>query len=209
MISKDSHWVSRKLNKGLDFHRRGLLEQAKDIYFEIIKIDKKNFDALQLLGALELEKNQYESALKFLTMALDQNKLNTNTYYNLGMVLHKLNQLEEARGAYDKAIELNENFYDAYTNKGNVLKDLGDIELAINCYEKAISINPNEFNGLQLMQVAIDSANIAETIYSANSNVPNSGYQLKKLLSAPVQMKSTFDITFPDCIAPSLNNFVI
>lgn len=60
-----------------------------------------------------------------------------------------------------------------------------------------IRINPNEFNGLQLMQVAIDSANIAETIYSANSNVPNSGYQLKKLLSAPVQMKSTFDITFP------------
>jgi hypothetical protein len=60
-----------------------------------------------------------------------------------------------------------------------------------------IRLNPNEFNGLQLMQVAIESANLAEMIYSANANVPSSGYQLKKLLNAPVQMKSTFDIVFP------------
>lgn len=60
-----------------------------------------------------------------------------------------------------------------------------------------IRLNPNEFNGLQLMQVAVESANLAEVIYSANSNVPSSGYQLKKLLNAPVQMKSTFDIVFP------------
>lgn len=60
-----------------------------------------------------------------------------------------------------------------------------------------IRLNPNEFNGLQLMQVAVESANLAEVIYSANSNVPSSGYQVRKLLNAPVQMKSTFDVVFP------------
>lgn len=60
-----------------------------------------------------------------------------------------------------------------------------------------IRINPNEFNGLQLMQVAVESANIAEKIYSLNSNTPGSGYQIKKILNAPVQVNSTLDINFP------------
>lgn len=59
-----------------------------------------------------------------------------------------------------------------------------------------IRINPNEFDGLQLMQVAIESANLAEKIYSAFSNIPSSGYQIKKLLKSPVQVTSTLDITF-------------
>mgnify|MGYP000492053999 CR=1 FL=1 len=44
-----------------------------------------------------------------------------------------------------------------------------------------IRINPNEYDGLQLMQVVIESANIAERIYSSNSNVPSSGYEKKKI----------------------------
>ena len=45
-----------------------------------------------------------------------------------------------------------------------------------------IRINPNEYDGLQLMQVVVESANIAERIYSSNSNVPSSGYQKRKIL---------------------------
>lgn len=59
-----------------------------------------------------------------------------------------------------------------------------------------IRLNPNEFDGLQLMQVVIESANLAEKIYSSNSNVPSTGYQMKKLLTAPVQINSTLDISF-------------
>lgn len=168
MTSKNSYWASKKLNEGLEFHRKGLLEKAKDIYLKIIKNDKTNFDALQLLGALELQRNKYENALEFLKKALNLNKKNANLYYNLGMVLHKLNQLEEARGAYDKAIDLNEKFNDAYTNKGNVLKDLGEIELAINCYEKAISINPNEFKAYSNKAAALK---IKEKYADAMSNI--------------------------------------
>jgi len=60
-----------------------------------------------------------------------------------------------------------------------------------------IRINPNEINGLQLMQVLIESSNIAERLFSSDSNVPSSGYQLKQLLNAPIGFKSTLDITFP------------
>lgn len=60
-----------------------------------------------------------------------------------------------------------------------------------------IRINPNEYDGLQLMQVVIESANIAERIYSSNSNVPSSGYQKRKILLSPVKVSSVLDINFP------------
>jgi hypothetical protein len=60
-----------------------------------------------------------------------------------------------------------------------------------------IRINPNEYDGLQLMQVVIESANIAERIYSSNSNVPSSGYEKKKILLSPVKINSVLDISFP------------
>jgi hypothetical protein len=60
-----------------------------------------------------------------------------------------------------------------------------------------IRINPNEYDGLQLMQVVIESANIAERIYSSNSNVPSSGYEKKKILLSPVKINSVLDINFP------------
>ncbi len=57
-----------------------------------------------------------------------------------------------------------------------------------------IRVNPNEYNGLQLMQVLVESANLSETLYSGNSNVPSSGYQKTKILSAPIKVDSILDI---------------
>lgn len=57
-----------------------------------------------------------------------------------------------------------------------------------------IRINPNEYNGLQLMQVLVESSNISERLYSGNSNVPSSGYQKTKILSAPIKIDSVLDI---------------
>jgi hypothetical protein len=56
---------------------------------------------------------------------------------------------------------------------------------------------PSESNGLQLLQVAVESAGTAEKIYSLNSNNPVSGYAVKKLLKSPIMINSTVDINIP------------
>jgi len=60
-----------------------------------------------------------------------------------------------------------------------------------------IRIFPGESNGLQLLQVAIESANSAEKIFTLNSNNPVSGYQIKKILKQPLMINSTIDINIP------------
>lgn len=60
-----------------------------------------------------------------------------------------------------------------------------------------LRIFPSESNGLQLLQIAVESANTAENIYSLNSNNPVSGYGIKKILKAPILINSTVDINIP------------
>lgn len=75
-------------------------------------------------------------------------------------------------------------------------KTMVEIDLLKEIEMDVLRVSPNEFNGLQLMQVIIESANVAEKMYSGNSDISNSGYQIKKLLNSPMQIKSTVDITF-------------
>jgi hypothetical protein len=56
---------------------------------------------------------------------------------------------------------------------------------------------PAESNGLQLLQVAVEAASTAEKLYSFNSNNPVSGYEIKKILKAPLLLNSTLDINIP------------
>lgn len=60
-----------------------------------------------------------------------------------------------------------------------------------------IRISPNESNGLQLMQIAVESSNVVEKTFSLNSDNPVSGYQLKKLLKQPIIINSTIDVNIP------------
>jgi len=60
-----------------------------------------------------------------------------------------------------------------------------------------LRVFPGESNGLQLLQVAVEASGAAEKIYSLNSNNPISGYQIKKILNAPILVNSTVDINIP------------
>lgn len=60
-----------------------------------------------------------------------------------------------------------------------------------------LRVFPGESNGLQLLQVAVEASSTAEKIYSLNSNNPISGYQIKKILNAPILVNSTVDVNIP------------
>jgi hypothetical protein len=73
-------------------------------------------------------------------------------------------------------------------------KTLVEISLIKEIEMDFLRIFPGESNGLQLLQVAVEAANAAEKIYSLNSNNPVSGYEIKKILKAPLIIKSTIDV---------------
>ena len=132
--------IAENLREGLELHNLGQLEPAEVIYEKILKRNPEHFDALQLLGALAIQKRNWDKALRLLNDALKINITNATVYNNLGIVLKELKRLDEALTSYDKAIELKPDNAEAYSNRGNVLKDLKRLDEALTSYDKAIGL---------------------------------------------------------------------
>ena len=128
------------VQQGLDLHQHGKLNDAQNIYEQILSIQEDNFDALQLLGALFAQVKKYPQAVESLSKALIINPNHAGCYSNLGFSFQKLQRLEEALSSYDKAISLQADYAEAYYNRGTVLEKLECLEEALSSYDKAISL---------------------------------------------------------------------
>lgn len=134
-----------KLHQGLAFHNAGKLEEAQSIYKQILIINPKNFDALQLSGAIEAQLKQYEKAFELVTSALKINNANASVHNNLAVILRELKRFNEALASCDRSIELKSDFADAYLNRGIVLQELNRLQEALVNYERAIELNRNSW----------------------------------------------------------------
>ena len=128
------------VQQGLNLHQSGNLNDAQNIYEQILSIQENNFDALQLLGALFAQVKKYPEAIKFLSKAIIVNPNDAGCFSNLGISFQKLRRLEEALSSYDKAISLQADYAEAYSNRGAVLQELKRLDEALSSYDKAITI---------------------------------------------------------------------
>jgi len=134
------HQIGVKLKQAVALHNAGLLDQAKQIYEDVLRLDPRNFDALHLSGTIAAQTQNWDEALAHLTSALKINTKNPFLHNNLGNVYQELKFLERALGSYKKAIELDGNFPQAFYNRGKVFQELKQSNAALDSYNKAIEL---------------------------------------------------------------------
>ena len=110
---------------------------------EVLRGRPNEFDALHLLGVLELDGPRVEDAEKLLRRAVKLQPGSAEAHSNLGLACAKLKRFEEARQCQETAIALNPNFPTALTNLGNVLLRLRRYEDAVKAHDRAIEIKPD------------------------------------------------------------------
>ena len=133
--------VNNSIEVALDFHRKGQLLEAKNEYIKILKYDKKNYDALHLLGVLYYQERKYKEALDLIDKSINLYSRNPAAYSNKGIVLIELNKNEEALNAFATAIELKPDYFEAYLNQGNVLIKIKKPDEALRSLKKAYELN--------------------------------------------------------------------
>jgi tetratricopeptide (TPR) repeat protein len=129
--------------KGLAYHQRGQFNEALEVYYQILEINPKHFDALQLIATLFLQCKKYNDSLNFFKSALKIKSNFVPALINYGNVLKELKNFDEALKNYDKAIRLEPNNVGAYNNRGNILKDLKRYDEALKNYDVAIQLKPD------------------------------------------------------------------
>jgi protein O-GlcNAc transferase len=135
--------IDEIFQKAIKYHQAGDLQQAENIYKEILIAEPNNFYALHYLGILNYQLKNYEFAIDYIKKALQINPTVADAYYNLGNIYKDCGQLDEAIINFQKSLELNPNNSDAYNNEGIIYKYDKKLDEAMSCFQKAIQLNPN------------------------------------------------------------------
>ena len=115
--------ISSLLSSALKFHHEGLLDQADEVYKDILKIDKKNFFANHLLGEVYQLKFKHSHdvdlinrSIKCFKESLESNPHSADTYIKLGLSLLWLDKIDEADKCFKQS-------YSVVTSEPTFLKN--------------------------------------------------------------------------------------
>lgn len=131
------------LRQALALHQQGQLTQAQTKYEEVLAVQPRHFDALNLLGVIALQRGNPATALELLDSAIEIDPNNAAVHFNRGAVLQQLNRPEESLASYDQAIAIKPNYAESFCNRGLVLAQLKRWDAALASYDRAVAIKPD------------------------------------------------------------------
>jgi len=135
--------ITFKLQQALDAHGRGQLGQAELLYREILSRLPQHFDALHLLGVLEIQRRNPAAAVELIGRALRTDPASAEAHSNIGNALRDLKRPEEALASFDRALELKPDYAEAHLNRGNALRDVKRHKEALASYDRALAVRPH------------------------------------------------------------------
>jgi predicted O-linked N-acetylglucosamine transferase (SPINDLY family) len=155
-------------------------KKAENILREIIKINKKDSNALNILGAIAAQRKDYRKSLEYLESSIKINDLNYITLNNLGLVYLNLKKLDLAILNFNKALKINQNYSLLHNNIGNYYIEKKEFNEAIKSYERAIKIDPNffqAFNNIGLAHFHLKNFNESKQNYLQSIKLNKNYYE--------------------------------
>jgi protein O-GlcNAc transferase len=132
----------RNLEKGLHLHQQGRLDQAQEIYRQVLQYQPQNSDALHLLGVVAMQKGDNPSAVESINRAIQIQPHHPIYLNNLGNALRQQGRYLDAVGCYQQAIARKPDLSEAYINMGIAYHCLGRYDKAIATYHQALQLKP-------------------------------------------------------------------
>jgi len=139
---------------------RGALQQALELFAEgklaaagvccqqALELEPRHFEALHLLGIVNLLSGHPARAAELFGRALELEPQSVAAHANHGNALYQLGRYDAALVSYDRAIALNGQLAEAHFNRGNALRALHRHPAAIASYDAAIALKPDYADAL-------------------------------------------------------------
>lgn len=127
--------------KANDLYLAGALNQAEELYRQILEVVPENPDVLNMLGLTAHAKGCFNEACDYFYKALQFAPGHLPIYFNLAVSLTSAGKLHEAVKAYLKVIGLNPDIKEVYNNLGGIYENLHDYNTAKEYYRKASALD--------------------------------------------------------------------
>ena len=158
---------SGPLRRALEAHAARRLGEAEFYCRLVLAADKKQFDALHLLGVIEYQRGHFGEAERLIRQALKINPRSVQAHSNFAMVLQQLGRDTEALASLDKALVIDSNHLLALNNRGHILWRLKRLDEALQSLDRALAIKPDYIEALcNRGNVLADLQNFQEALIS-------------------------------------------
>ena len=125
-----------------DHHSAGRLRQADEVCGRIVRLNRRNHEALHLWALVKQAQGQRRDALQLLDKAIQVNPNVPAVHCHRGYMLQDLGRRREAIASLHFAIRLQPDFVDAHIALGALHAELGDLPAACASFDKAAEIDP-------------------------------------------------------------------
>jgi predicted O-linked N-acetylglucosamine transferase (SPINDLY family) len=133
---------AQSLDLAVRCHQTGDLQQAEQLYRQILQVDPSNVNALHLLGLIALQAGKPDHAVDYISQALRLMPNFAEAHYNLGMALRQQGKLEEAVAHWRQALNNKPDYAEAHYHMGNALQQQGKLTDAMASWQQAVRLNP-------------------------------------------------------------------
>lgn len=142
MAAASGQIIAQLLQAGLAAQKAGRFPQAEQAYRQVLSIDPRNADALQLLGLLAKNMGRPDLALTFMRRSLDSNPRQPGVWSNLGNLHLAADRPDEALSCYDHALALTPGNAEFHYHRGKALQALRQPEAAEAACRAALRLAP-------------------------------------------------------------------
>ena len=134
--------VTPLLQQAVALHQQGRLQEAAQLYRQVLALAPRQFDALHLLGVIARQQGDAAGAVELIGQAIALKPDQANAHCNLGAALQDLGRSEAALASYETALRLHPHYAMAFANRGNALRKLGRVREAVESYDRALALQP-------------------------------------------------------------------
>jgi Tfp pilus assembly protein PilF len=130
--------------------RQGAVDQAINVYREVVRNDSSRVDALHRLAVLHDGKGEFETSEEFYRAALSQDPNNAELLCDWGYRCYLHRDFQQAEACLRKALSLKNGFARAHNNLGLLLGRTGRCDEALDEFARAGCSEPDARSNLAL-----------------------------------------------------------
>ncbi len=148
--------LRQPIQEAIASHRAGRLSEAERIYRALLDLKPDHFDALHLLGVVQLQRGRLADARHMIEAALALNDRSADAHSHYGNVLGALGCHAEAVASYERALALKPDNAHALANLGLALVRINRYREAVASCDAALAIAPNLAEAFSNRSIALN-----------------------------------------------------
>lgn len=142
-----------RFREATTLHRVGALEEAEEIYRDLLRDDPDHANAWHRLGLVLHARREFVAAIEHIEKALAISETNPIHWNNYGAVLKDYGRQLQAKEAFEKALGFDDEYADAWSNLGLMQADLGELDEAEKSIRYALHLEPQHADAMRHLAV--------------------------------------------------------